>query len=223
MGSCLGLPGDERAGSSGRRQSKSASAMTGQHQQGGEHQVDLHAGVGVQHQVAEAGAGRRPTRRSRRRSAPPPRRRAGRRPRPAGPPAAGSGPGCASAARIHGPGELEPAGLGAPQAVEEGRGDREVDDQHRHRDLGGHAVAQPQHQQRRQREHGHRLAARPAAASASAGPGARPRASAPSRHPSTVPSTMPTRISVSGEHGVIAESRPARNSAAATRERRPAG
>ena len=55
-------------------------------------------------------------------------------------------------------GELEPAGLGAAQAVEEGRGHREVDDQHRHRDLGGHAVAEPEHQQRRQREHRQRLA-----------------------------------------------------------------
>ena len=128
-----------------------------QHDQRREHQLDLQARVGVQHQVAEPGgradpladhgadrchrgrdAQARAERRQRRRQAHPEQG--------------------AQARRAHGAGEVEPARLGPAQAVEQRGGDREIDDQDRHRDLAREAVAEPQHEQRREREHRDRLA-----------------------------------------------------------------
>src|SRR3546814_7016596 len=53
---------------------------------------------------------------------------------------------------------LDERRLAVAQAVEEGGGDRKIDDQHRHGDLGPEAVAEPEGEQRRQREDRHRLA-----------------------------------------------------------------
>ena len=55
-----GCQGTSAPAQRGRRPATSASAMAGQHQEGREHQVDLHARVGVEHQVAEPGAGADP-------------------------------------------------------------------------------------------------------------------------------------------------------------------
>ena len=64
----------------------------------------------------------------------------------------GHGTACAGG-RAHGPGQIEPARVGAAQAVEQRRGHREIDDQDRHDGLAGKAVAEPQDQERREREH----------------------------------------------------------------------
>ena len=55
-------------------------------------------------------------------------------------------------------GAVDPGPVGAAQPVMEGGGHREKDDEGRHRHLGGQAIAQPQHQDRRQREDRDRLA-----------------------------------------------------------------
>ncbi len=137
-----------------RAQSPEQDRHQRQHEQGGEHHVGLDARVGVQHDMAEPGGGADPLAdhraewRDRCGDAEP---RAERRQRRRQPHVAQ----LRQRTRIHGPREVEPARVGAPQPVRERGGDGEED--HRHHHLGRDAEAEPQHRQRRRREHRHRL------------------------------------------------------------------
>ena len=61
-------------------------------------------------------------------------------------------------AGVHGAGKVQPAGIGAAQAVGEIGGDGEEDHQHGHDDFRAHAEAEPEHQQRGEGEDGDGLA-----------------------------------------------------------------
>ena len=140
-----------RGGAGGRREVENERHRR-EDDERGEHEVHLHPRIGVQHEIAEA----------RRRSDPLAHHGADGRNRRGDPQAGGAGrqgrgnaqmDKLAPARGAHAAREVQPAGIGAGKAVIEGGRHRKENDEHRHRHLGGHAVAEPEHQHRRDGEH----------------------------------------------------------------------